>query len=193
MARHLFLFFLVSTMFLFVYQAEGRTSRVSANDAKDKYLLVPGRVKLEDGSPAGSVVQLIDLESKQIVKSIEVPSSGKFDLELNYFQKYKIIISHEGYYEKSILVSTVVPHDVWEKDSIFPPFSVVITLYQRLPDTKLSFEGKICGKVAYSPNGILDNFDSVVFISDEVVLYEIKSATIYKDANDFNQKMEDAL
>lgn len=180
-------------MFLFVYQAKGRTSRVSVNDARGKYFQIPGRVKLEKGSPAGSVVQLIDLDSKQIVKSIEVPSSGKFDLELNYFQKYKITIFHEGYYGKEILVSTVVPPDIWKKDSIFPPFNITVTLYKRVSDTKLSFEGKISGKVSYSPDGILDNFDSVIFISDEVIMSEIEFASKYKDAKDFNQKMEDAL
>ena len=164
MVRRLFLVCLVFSMFLIVIQVEGQSSRVPAGASKLKYFQIPGRVKLEKGDASGAVVRLIDLDSKQIEKSLAIPSSGKFDLELTFFKEYKIAISKEGYYDKEINVSTVIPRDVWEKDSVFPPFYIVVTLYKKVPGAKLSFEGKSIGNVSYSPNGTLDNFDSNVLI-----------------------------
>jgi len=193
MVRRLFQIFLIFLMLLIVCQAEGQSSRVPAGTAKYKYFQIPGRVKLEKGDPSGAVVRLIDLDSKQIEKSMAIPSSGKFDFELSYFKEYKLSISKEGYYDKEINVSTVIPRDVWEKDSIFPPFYIVVTLYKKVPGTKLSFEGKPIGKVIYSPNGTLDNFDSNILIDDQAIQDEIDTALKNIDDKDFNLKMAEAL
>ncbi len=193
MVRRLFQVFLIFLMLLIVCQAEGQSSRVPVGSAKYKYFQIPGRVKQDKGDPSGAVVRLIDLDSKQIEKSMAIPSSGKFDLELSYFKEYKLSISKEGYYDKEILVSTVIPRDVWEKDSIFPPFYIVVTLYKKVPGAKLSFEGKPIGKVTYSPNGTLDNFDSNILIDDQVIQDEIDAALKNIDDKDFNQKMAEAL
>ncbi|HEY3388993.1 MAG TPA: hypothetical protein VGK38_05440, partial [Prolixibacteraceae bacterium] len=193
MVRRLFQVFRVFLLLLIVIQSEGQSSRVPAGTAKYKYFQIPGRVKLDKGDPSGVVVRLIDLDSKQIEKSIATPSSGKFDLALSYFKEYKLSISKEGYYDKEINVSTVIPRDVWEKDSVFPPFYIVITLYKKVPGTKLSFEGKSIGNVSYSPNGTLDNFDSVVLIDDQTIQDEIDAAIKNVDDKDFNQKMAEAL
>ncbi len=193
MVRRLFQVFIVFSMLLIVIQVEGQSSRVPVGASKLKYFQIPGRVKLEKGDPSGAVVRLIDLDSKQIEKSLAIPSSGKFDLELTFFKEYKIAISKEGYYDKEINVSTVIPSDVWEKDSIFPPFYIVVTLYKKVPGVKLSFEGKSIGNVSYSPNGTLDNFDSNVLIDDKVIQDEIETALNNIDDKDFNQKMAEAL
>jgi len=193
MVRRLFQVCLVFSMFLIVIQVEGQSSRVPAGASKLKYFQIPGRVKLEKGDASGAVVRLIDLDSKQIEKSLAIPSSGKFDLELTFFKEYKIAISKEGYYDKEINVSTVIPRDVWEKDSVFPPFYIVVTLYKKVPGAKLSFEGKSIGNVSYSPNGTLDNFDSNVLIDDQVIQNEIETALKNIDDKDFNQKMAEAL
>src|SRR5665647_681126 len=193
MVRRLFQVFLIFLMLLIVCQAEGQSSRVPVGSAKYKYFQIPGRVKQDKGDPSGAVVRLIDLDSKQIEKSMAIPSSGKFDLELSYFKEYKISISKEGYYDKEINVSTVIPRDVWEKDSIFPPFYIVVTLYKKVQGAKLSFEGKPIGKVTYSPNGTLDNFDSDVLIDDQAIQDEIDTALKNIDDKDFNQKMAEAL
>ena len=193
MVRRLFQVFLVFSMLLIVIQVEGQSSRVPAGTSKLKYFQIPGRVKQDKGDPSGAVVRLIDLDSKQIEKSLAIPSSGKFDLELTFFKEYKIAISKEGYYDKEINVSTVIPRDVWEKDSVFPPFYIVVTLYKKVPGAKLSFEGKSIGNVSYSPNGTLDNFDSNVLIDDQAIQDEIDTALKNIDDKDFNQKMAEAL
>ena len=184
---------LVFSMLITTYQAEGQSSRVPAGVAKYKYFQIPGRIKMEKGDPSGAVVNLFNLDSKQIEKSVVIPSSGKFDLELSFFKEYRISVTKNGYYDKELNVSTVIPLDVWEKDSIFPPFYIVVTLYKKVPDATLSFEGKTIGKVSYSPNGTLDNFDSNVFIDDQAIQDEIYTALKNIDDKDFNQKMAEAL
>ena len=87
--------------------AEGQSSRGAAGGAKYKYFQIPGRIKMDKGDPSGTIVKLINLDSKQTEKSITVNSSGKFDLELSYFKEYQISVTKDGYYTKELHVSTV--------------------------------------------------------------------------------------
>jgi cytochrome c-type biogenesis protein CcmH/NrfG len=148
---------------------------------------------MDAGSPSGTTVSVINLDTNQPVKEIVVPSTGKFDLELEYFKEYRIQISKEGYYIKFLDVSTVIPRDVWEKDSIFPPLPIVLNLYKRVSDAKLSFETQTVGKISYSPNGTLDNFDSSLFIDDQTIQDEITTETRNSSEKEFDQKMAEAL
>lgn len=136
---------------------------------------------------------MIDLNSKQTEKSVTISSFGNFNLKLNYFKDYKISISKDGYYEKGIIVSTFIPRKEWLKDSIFPPYCISVMLYKSLPDTILSFEGKIIEKILYSPNGIMDLFESVIFINDDEIEKEINKALKIIGNRSPNQLKEDTL
>jgi len=190
--RFLTVFFL-TWIFIFGYKADAQSSRVPAGLAKYKYFQIPGRVKLDKGDPAGTVVNLINLDSKQTEKSITVSSSGKFDLELSYFKEYQISVVKDGYYTKELHVSTVIPRNVWDKDSIFPPFTIVVTIYKKVEGVVLSFEGKTIGKISYSPNGTLDNFDSNTYIDDQLIQDEINNALKNIEDIAFNKKIAEAL
>ena len=99
----------------------------------------------------------------------------------------------EGHYTKDIDVSTMIPSQVWEKDSIFPPFLMVVTIYKKVPNVTLSFEGKTVGKICYSPRGKLDNFDSDIFIDDKDIRREIDQAIKEHEDELFNKKMAEAV
>ncbi|MEI6679924.1 MAG: cell envelope integrity protein TolA, partial [Mariniphaga sp.] len=184
---------LISILLIIAQYSEGQSIRGRGAAVKYTHFQIPGRVRLEKGDPSGAVVNLINLDSKQIEKSITVPSSGKFDLELSYFKEYKMSVSKDGFYDKDINVSTVIPRNIWDQDSIFPPYAIVITLYKKVPGVQLSFEGKTIGKVSYSPNGTLDNFDSNIFIDDQTIQDEIDNAVKNIGDKDFNQKVAQAL
>ena len=160
---------------------------------KSQYFQIPGRVKMDKGDPNGAVVNVMNMESKLVEKSIAVTSLGKFDLQLNYQTEYKLSVSKEGYYSKDILISTLIPPNVWEKDSVFPPFYIIVTLFKKVTDAPMSFIGKTIGKVSYSPNGTLDNFDSQIYIEDKDIKEEIDIASKGLGDNDFNQKLMSAL
>jgi len=163
--------------FLITYNVQGQTSP-DINPALESnyYFQIPGRIKTENGDPSGVVIRVLSQDSMAFEQSMRTTSSGKFQLHLNYFSKYQVSFSKEGYYSKIIDISTIVPLNVWVKDRIFPPFYVIFTLYKIVPNTKLSFEGETIGKISYSPNGGLDNFDSVIFCNDDEIINEINSA-----------------
>ena len=79
----------------------------------DAFFQIPGRIKLEKGDPAGTVVSLTNLENNNVEKRITVNNSGRFDLQLNYQTDYRIDFAKEGYYDKIIDVSTIIPRGVW--------------------------------------------------------------------------------
>ena len=192
--RFLQIVFVFSLLLLINGKVDGQSKRVPAGLAKYKNFQIPGKVKLDSGDPSGTIVNLINLDSKQTEKSINVPSTGKFDLELSYFKEYKITVTKEGYYDKELRVSTVIPRNVWEKDSVFPPFSIIVSLYKKIEDAnKMNFEGKTIGKIYYSPNGKLDNFDSEVFIDDQAIQDEMNNALKSIIDKKFNLKIAEAL
>jgi tetratricopeptide (TPR) repeat protein len=164
-----------------------------AGQKKSPYFQIPGRIKMDKGEPTGAVVTVLNLETNQIFKTVPVNSSGKFDLELNYQTDYQLSISKEGYYNKDILISTLIPKNIWEKDSVFPPYVIVVTLYEKVPDVKMSFEGKSIGKISYSPDGNLDNFDADVYIDDKDIKNEIDLARANMGNGDFDSKLAEAL
>ena len=186
--------FLPFLFILFFYQIQGQSRKVAAGLAKYKFFQVPGKVKMDKGNPEGTTVSLINLDSKQTEKTITITSTGKFDLELSYFKEYKIAVFKDGYYEKELQISTVIPSNVWEKDSVFPPFSIIVSLYKKIEGAgKLSFEGKTIGKIYYSPNGKLDNFDSEIFVDDQIIQDEINNASKIIIEKNFSQKVTEAL
>ena len=184
---------LIVCIFICSIQVHGQRKRVPAGLAKYKYFQVPGKVKMDSGDPDGTVITLINMDSKQTEKTITVPPSGKFDLDLDFFKEYRITLKKDGYYPKDIDISTVIPRNVWEKDSVFPPFSIIVSLYKKVEGVKLSFEGAVVGKIYYSPNGKLDNFDSNVFIDDQAIQNEISNAVKSMVESKFNAKLAEAL
>jgi hypothetical protein len=143
---------------------------------KSRFFQIPGRVKMDKGDAAGVLMSVYNLEKQAAEKNENLTSSGKFDLQLNYQKEYKISFSKDGYYAKEILISTKVPAAVWKKDSIFPPYTIVVTLFQKIVDTPMSFEGKPIGKICYSPDGKMDNFDSQIYINDKDIKQELDAA-----------------
>lgn len=191
MVRRLSPLILLFTILVTVNQSDGQSKRRSAIAKKYRDFQIPGRIKVENGNPSGAAVKVINLDQGQAEKEATVSPTGKFDLSLDYFKEYMILISKEGYYDKRIVVSTVVPRDGWERDSIFPPLVVVVTLYEKVPGVKLSFEGEPIGKIAY--DGSIDNFEANIFIDDQAIQDEINTALENLSEKGFDQKIAEAL
>ena len=68
-----------------------------------------------------------------------------------------------------------------------------VLLYKKVPGVKLSFEGKVVGKLCYSPKGKLDNFDSDIYIDDKDIRNEIDQALKEHADEIFNLKMAEAV
>ncbi|MEI7829842.1 MAG: hypothetical protein WCI31_08740, partial [Prolixibacteraceae bacterium] len=165
----------------------------SAAQTKNDKLIINGTVRVDNGNPAGAVVSILNLATKSIEKSATVGSTGEFVLDLSYFSEFRLTVTKDNHYTKDIDVSTMVPSKVWAKDSIFPPYRIVVTIYKKIPNATLSFEGKVVGKIEYSPKGKLDNFDRKIFIDDRDIRKEIDQAIKEHEDEIFNQKMAEAV
>ena len=154
---------------------------------------ISGRIRVDNGDPTGAVVTLNNLSAKTTENTVTLNSSGKFELDLKYANEFKMTVVKDGHYTKDIDISTIIPSNVWAKDSVFPAYLMVVTIYKKVPDVTLSFEGKTIGKIVYSPNGKLDNFDADIFISDKDIRREIDQALKDKDDEIFNKKMAEAV
>ena len=157
------------------------------------HLHINGRIRVDNEDPTGAVVTLTNQTTKKSEKSVTVNITGKFELDLSFFSEYRMTVTKENHYTKDIDVSTMIPSQVWAKDSIFPPFLMVVTIYKKVPYVTLSFEGRVVGKIAYSPKGKLDNFDSNIFIDDRDIRKEIDQALKDHEDEIFNQKMAEAV
>ena len=154
---------------------------------------IAGRIRVDAGDPTGAVVTLINVSAKTNENIATVNSTGKFEFDLKYFKEYKLTVVKDDHYTKYIDVSTIVPPLVWAKDSLFPPFSMVVTIYKKVPDVTLSFEGKTVGKLCYNPKGKLDNFDADIYIDDKEIRKEIDQALKAHEDEFFNKKIAEAV
>ena len=87
--------------------------------AQGKYTVF-GKIKIENGSIANTVLTIYKNASKEGTSRIE--SNGKFSCDLDFGNDYILEFSKEGFVTKSVSVSTFVPADVLDRDSQFPPF-----------------------------------------------------------------------
>jgi tetratricopeptide (TPR) repeat protein len=165
----------------------------SAAQKNTDFFHISGRIRVDNGEPTGTVVTLTNAASNSVENSATLNSTGKFEFDLKYFSEYKLSVVRENHYTKEIDVSTMIPSNVWAKDSIFPPFLMVVTIYKKVPDVAMSFEGKTVGKICYSPKGKLDNFDSNIFIDDKDIRKEIDQAMKAHEDELFNKKMAEAI
>ncbi len=179
--------FRLLTLFLLIALASAAQKKNNDN------FHISGRIRVDNGDPAGTVVSLINSASNKTENSATVSTTGKFEFDLAFFSEYRMTVVKDNHYTKDIDVSTMIPSQVWAKDSIFPPFLMVVTIYKRVPNVTLSFEGKVVGKISYSPKGKLDNFDSNIFIDDKDIRKEIDQALKAHEDEIFNAKMAEAV
>ncbi len=177
--------FLLQLLLLFTFGTVGQKNSA--------FFHISGQVRVDKGDPAGTIVSLVNLTNKTTDYNVTLTASGKFDFDLTYFTEYKLSVAKDSHYPKEIEISTMVPEAVWKKDSIFPPLPVVVTIYRKIADATMSFEGKTIGKICYSPNGKLDNFDSDVYINDKDIKREIDNYLKTHEDELFNKKLADAI
>ena len=154
---------------------------------------ISGRIRVDAGDPAGTVVTLINVSSKTNENTATINSTGKFEFDLKYFKEYRLTVAKDDHYTKDIDISTIVPPQIWAKDSIFPPFTMVVTIYKKVQGVTLSFEGKTVGKLCYNPKGKLDNFDSDIYINDKDIRKEIDQALKAQEDERYNKKIAEAV
>lgn len=138
-------------------------SGVSGAYAQNKeFFVITGRLTTDDGKGYGSKITIT--KDGVVQQEVTPPRSGRFRFEFDYNNEFYMTFSKEGYYKKTIIVSTLVPKTVLDENSEFPPFQIEVALVKEIPGIDKSFTNKPAGRVFYNAN--IDNFDSEVFFSD---------------------------
>ncbi|GET28668.1 hypothetical protein SD074_08700 [Prolixibacter sp. SD074] len=142
-----------------------------AQKKKPQILEVGGKVRLDEGRFDGATIEVLNTDNNKIEKKINVTTAGKFDFELPYQYNYQLFFRKSGFYPKMLIVTTVIPEKVLERDPYFPPIQFVVTLFKVVPEIDPAFSKKPVGKIFYSAK--VDNFDSESYFNDMQIRQEI--------------------
>lgn len=91
--------------------------------------------------------------------TIDIHAKESYWLHLDYFAEYSLMFKYPKHIDKIILVSTEVPKEIWEKNSNFPEFPMIVNLIKRDPENEKNESCNPVSKVAYFKE--FDNFGKV--------------------------------
>lgn len=92
--------------------------------------------------------------------TVEIPLTEKYTLNLDYFNEYSLVFKYADHFDKTILVSTEIPDEIWQKDANFPPFPMLVILVKKTEEKVKSEKEKPILRVAYVEE--IDNFGKVL-------------------------------
>lgn len=133
--------------------------------AQDRdYIEVVGRVMTQDNGGQLDGARMIVEKNGESPETITLPRSGRFNLELEFQNDYKLTFECDGFFKKIIEVSTRVPLDVLEEDSYFPELQWTVQLYENILGIDATFTESPVARVFYSSD--INNFDTDIYYSD---------------------------
>ncbi|RUT73477.1 hypothetical protein, partial [Ancylomarina longa] len=124
------------------------------SQAQQKYSIF-GKVKIENGSLDNTIITIFKNAVKTDSKMVE--NSGKFNFDLEFGNDYMLVFSKEGFVTKKVSISTFVPADILSRDSQFPPFKFMVSLFPAYKGLDLSIFDQPMGMIMYDKE--LDDFD----------------------------------
>ncbi len=124
---------------------------INAQD-KDKFIIY-GKFKVEKGDLSGA--KIIVEKNSQVIRTVRVPGSGKFEFNLDYDSEYLFSFTRNGYVTKKISVSTKVLEDRFLEG--FEPFEFQVSLFKQYSGINTVMFNQPVAKIGYSED--LDEFD----------------------------------
>ena len=92
--------------------------------------------------------------------TVDLTITEKYTLNLDYFNEYTLVFKYAGHFDKTIFVSTEIPNEIWNKNTDFPLFPMIVTLVKKNHENVKSEKEKPILKIAYVKE--LDNFGKVL-------------------------------
>src|SRR5665647_2952933 len=89
----------------------------SATQKNDKNFHINGRIRVDNGDPAGAVVSLINSATNKTENSATVNTTGKFEFDLAFFSEFRMTVVKDNHYSKDIDVSTMIPCLLYTSDA----------------------------------------------------------------------------
>ncbi len=91
---------------------------------------------------------------------VNIPISERYTLNLDFFNEYNLKFKYPEHLDKTILISTEVPDEIWQKDANFPSFPMIVNLIKKTKENGKSEKEKPILRVAYMKE--IDNFGKVL-------------------------------
>jgi len=95
-----------------------------------KNFVITGKISAD--VPSNEIGTIVVAKTGGGETKVEVPKNGRFRLQLEYFNEFTLTFSVPGNFTKTILVSTDIPQDVWEKNNDFPEFPMIVHLEKEM-------------------------------------------------------------
>lgn len=91
---------------------------------------------------------------------VNIPISERYTLNLDFFNEYNLKFKYPEHLDKTILISTEIPDEIWQKDANFPSFPMIVNLIKKTKENGKSEKEKTILRVAYMKE--IDNFGKVL-------------------------------
>ncbi|MBL7968721.1 MAG: hypothetical protein JNK09_17065 [Prolixibacteraceae bacterium] len=135
-----------------------------------KYFIITGKIISEIATTDKSTIQIIKKDKRPM--SSEIPSNGRFRLELDYNSEYQLVFSQNGYLPKTIVVNTEVPEEALLQSANFSNFLIEVKLLKENQEFSTHYSDEQNQQIAYST---LQNDFSRMPIIQDVQLMNSKS------------------
>ncbi len=146
--------------------------QLTSTGQNKKYFIITGKIVPEVVTTESGIIEMS--KSGAPITKIAIPKNGRFRLELEYFNEYTLTFILPEHFSKTIIVSTEIPQEVWQRDNDFPPFPMVVQLFKEIEGIDKSFTLKASGKIFYGKQ--TDNFEKESYFSDVQMAEQIESA-----------------
>ncbi len=159
-------------LFLIIMLLLQLSSQVQAQTQSKKYFVITGKIVPEAGETGNGSIEIT--KNGKETSRVDIPKNGRFRFELEFFNEYSLKFQYPGHFDKIIIVSTEIPQEVWQRDSDFPPFPMVVQLLKEFEGIDKSFALKPSGRIFYGKD--IDNFEKESYISDIQFVEQIENA-----------------
>ena len=115
--RHIQIFIMIIAVSVFHFNGLAQSQ---------KYFIITGKILSGPEILQNSSVQIIKNNKPAIVSQIS--TNGRFRLELDYNAEYQLTFMQNGHFEKTIVVNTEIPSEVFQSENNFPHFLMAVML-----------------------------------------------------------------
>ena len=144
--------------------------QLPAQAQNKKFFVITGKIVPDD---PGTATGRIEIKKNDVaVTPIEIPKNSRFRFELEFFNEYELTFVYPGHYSKIILVFTEIPQEVWDRDSDFPAFPMIVQLPKKVEG--ISYPDEPSGKIYYAAE--IDNFAKESFNLDISMIEQLENA-----------------
>lgn len=127
-----------------------------------KYFIITGKIVSEITTTGKSTIQIVKKDKRPMTS--EIPSNGRFRLELDYNSEYQLTFVQNGHLPKTIVVNTAIPEEVLLDPTNFPNFLMAVRLVKDDQDVANLNSEEQKQQIAYS--SLQDDFARTSAILD---------------------------